>query len=95
MEAIFQQSEPETVVPLRIGVPEHELRREWSPELVAAVRAGLDIVSARLLALLAVIGGIAIWAWAVTNPAQWTFIISCGYSAGIVLPTVWLHSKKG
>lgn len=85
------------VMPLNISAPaerpeqDHELRRDY----VATVRAGLDVVSARLLALLSVLGGIGIWTWAVVNPAMWAFIIGCGYSAGVVFPCVWLHSKKG
>lgn len=92
-------SSVETVVPLTLSVPDRDQRPEEANELrrdyVATVRAGLDTLSARLIALLAVLGGIAIWAWAVVNPGMWGFIIGCGYSAGCILPSIWLHSKKG
>ena len=92
-------SSEETVVPLSLSVPDRDHRPEEANELrrdyVATVRAGLDTLSARLLALLAVLGGIGIWTWAVVNPAMWPFIIACGYSMGVVFPTVWLHSRKG
>ena len=90
-------SETAEVVRLQIApgadAPEapHELRREY----VAAVRAGVDVLNARLLGLIAVLGGVGIWTWAVMAPAPWTFITGCGYSAGVVIPTLWLFGRKG
>lgn len=84
-------------IPLNLSVPAdrpeqaHELRRDY----VAQIRAALDVLSARLLALLAVIGGIGIWSWAVYSPSLWPFIIGCGYSVGVIFPTVWLYKAEG
>lgn len=90
-----QQSE---VVPLNLSVPReerpeeaHELRRE----AVAQIRVAIDVLNARLLALIAVLGAVAIWAWAVVNPAPWTFATGWGYSLGVIVPIVWLYSKRG
>lgn len=90
---------PETaeVVPLNLSAPaerpeqEHELRAEY----VRAVRLALDVLNARLLALLGLIGALAMWGWCVIDPTTWRFIACCGYSVGIMWPIAAFYARKG
>jgi hypothetical protein len=96
-QAASSRNEGGEVVPLNLSVPaekpeqDHELRAEY----VRQVRVAIDMLNARLLGLIAVLGGVGIWAWAVTSPLPWTFIVGCGYSVGVIFPTIWLYSRRG
>lgn len=58
------------------------------------INAALDILNLRLLALLALLFGAAIWGYAVYDPTNWRFICASGFSAGVVWPVFWLYARK-
>lgn len=69
------------------------------PERVTApylsfVNAALDVINARLLGVLAVLGGIGVWGYAVAWPSFWPFLVGCGYSVGVLWPIAFLYAKK-
>ena len=55
----------------------------------------IEIASTRLLALIAVIGGVAIWGYAVVDPSQLRLYAGAGFSLGILLPLVVLYFRRG
>lgn len=65
------------------------------PGYLQAVEAALDIGAARILGLLAVLGGIAIWGWAAYDPHMIRLYAGAGYSLGVLGPTMWLYVRKG
>lgn len=62
---------------------------------VEALKILLAVAAARILALIAVIGGVGVWAWAVYDPAVLRLYAGAGYSLGVILPTIWLAWRKG
>ena len=70
---------------------EPELHRDY----VVMLRAGLDMLNARLLLLLALIFGAAMWGFCVYDPTPWRFTAACGFSGGIFLPLALLYARKG
>ncbi len=69
--------------------------RELHTDYVKMVRAGLDMANARILLLLALFVGAALWGYAVWNPDQLRLITVSLYTVGIFIPLVVLHMKRG
>lgn len=69
--------------------------RKVQPGYLQAVNAALDIAGARVLALLAVIGGISMFLYAVYDPLPWRTYTVAAYSAVVLWPVIWLSWKKG
>jgi hypothetical protein len=55
----------------------------------------IEIASARMLALIAVLGGVAVWGYAVLDPSILRLYAGAGFSLGILLPLVVLYYRKG
>lgn len=68
--------------------------RAMQPSYLQAINAALDMAAARVLGLLAVLGGIAIWGLAVYDPHIIRLYAGAGYSIGVLMPTMWLYVKK-
>jgi hypothetical protein len=75
-----------------------------SPEAVAApsgpdgytvLRATWDVLSARLVALIAVLGALVVWGIAVWSPDPWRLAAGAGVSIGVVIPSIVLFLRKG
>ena len=69
--------------------------RELHTDYVKVVRAGLDMLNARMLLLLALIVGAGLWFFAVWQPDQLRLITVSLYTVGIFIPLVVLHMKRG
>lgn len=65
------------------------------PSYVEMARAIANICSARILALIAVIGAVAMFGYAVTVPEPWRLYAAVSYAAFVLFPTVLLHMRKG
>jgi len=65
------------------------------PDYVATITAGLDVLGARLLALLAVIAACAMWGYSVYDPTQMRIYAAAGFSVSVLMPTVLLYFRKG
>lgn len=61
----------------------------------ALINAAMDVLSARLLGLLAVIGAVAMFGYAVFDPVPWRTYTVAAYSCVVLWPIVWLYLKKG
>ena len=65
------------------------------PDYVATITAALDVLGARLLALIAVIAACAMWGFAVYDPTQMRTYAAIGFSVSVLMPTVALYWKRG
>jgi hypothetical protein len=61
----------------------------------AAVLLALDVLSARLLGLVALVTGCVIWAYVVYDPNQWRIIAAVAFSITVFLPIMVIYWKAG
>jgi hypothetical protein len=67
------------------------LRRDY----VATINAALDILGARLLALIAVVAACGMWGWAVFDPNNVRTLAAACFSVTVLLPTIALAWRRG
>ena len=61
----------------------------------AVINAAMDVLAARLICLLAVIGAVVMFAYAVYDPIPWRTYTVVAYACVVLFPTIWLHMRKG
>jgi hypothetical protein len=61
----------------------------------AILTAALDVISARLLGLLATMGAIVMFAYAVWEPIPWRTGTAVAYALVVLLPLVVVYYKRG
>lgn len=66
-----------------------------SPAYVGTLTAAMDVISARLLGLLATFAGCLMWGFAVYDPTQPRTYAAIGFSVTVLLPLVALYYKRG
>lgn len=62
---------------------------------IEAIARWRQILAVRWFALLALVGGIAVWGATIIAPDMWRFVAALGYSLGVFIPTLvlyWLRS---
>jgi len=64
-----------------------------SADYAAALTLALGVLSARLLALLALLGAIGIFVYAALEPSRW--LVAVSYAAGVLMPALVLSYLKG
>ena len=64
-------------------------------DYVAMLAATVDVLAARLLALIAVIGAVVLFIWSVYDPLPWRVYASVSYAVVVLWPLVYLHLRKG
>ncbi|HKD44545.1 MAG TPA: hypothetical protein VKD24_02715 [Candidatus Angelobacter sp.] len=57
--------------------------------------AALDVLSARLMGLIAVLAACGMWGWAVYEPEQLRTIAASLFSITVLMPLVYLYAKQG
>jgi len=57
--------------------------------------AALQVLSARLLGMIAVIGAVLMFGWAVYDPQPWRLAAVGTYAAVVLWPIVFLYLKRG
>lgn len=62
---------------------------------LAIINAALEVLNARLLAILALLGAIAMFGYVVVRPEEWRLYATAVYAAGVLWPMVYLYMKKG
>ena len=65
------------------------------PELVNVARAVASICATRMLLMIAVITGSAIWGWTVFDPQRDRMYAAIAFSLVFVLPQVALYWRRG
>lgn len=81
--------------------PQARVQPLFTPTLPAPERglsvleAVAAIASARILALIALLGSVAIWGWVAYEPTILGLWTGAGVSMGVLVPCLWLSWKKG
>ena len=77
--------------------PENPEKRDARsrPDYIATITAALDMLGARILALIAVIAACGMWSWAVYDPQLMRTYAAIGFSLTVLLPTVALYWRRG
>lgn len=68
---------------------------EVTPELIVMVRAVAAIAATRVLLLITVLTGAAIWIWTVYDPTRDRLFAAVAFSLVFVLPQVALYWRRG
>jgi len=76
-------------------MPEPPTPARQTPAYVGALTAAIDVISARLLGLLAVTGAVAMWGYAVYDPIPVRTMAAGGFSITVLLPLVILYWRRG
>lgn len=71
--------------------PPRELRLGYMP----MINAALDVLSARLLGLVAVVGAVAMFGYAVVSPDPWRTYTAAAYAVLGLCPVIWLYLRRG
>ncbi len=69
--------------------------RDATPELIMMVRAVAAIAATRVLLLIAVLTGSAIWGWTVYDPTHDRIAAAVAFSIVFVIPQVALFWRRG
>jgi hypothetical protein len=70
-------------------------RPRVNKEYTALINAAMDVLSARLHCLIAVIGAVIMFGYAVYDPIPWRTYTVAAYACVVLFPTIWLQLKKG
>ena len=68
-----------------------------TPDLTASIKLvqrWRKILAVRWLALIALLGAVAIWTYATIDPTPWRFGVACGFAALVLCPTFWLYHAR-
>ena len=57
--------------------------------------AALQVLSARLLGMIAVVGAVVMFGWAVYDPQPWRLAAVGSYAVVVLWPIVWLYMRRG
>jgi hypothetical protein len=87
------QSQP-NVTPIRPAIPD---ATPANPQLEAGylklVNTALTVLSLRLLAIIALLGAVGLFAVTIYNPEPWRLYTAAAYAVVVLLPTIWLYTK--
>jgi len=85
------------VTPLFAGQQPQEGPTEQAatPEFVAMIRAVANIAATRILLLIAVLTGSAIWLWTTLDPSRDRLYVAVAFSIVFVLPQTLLYFRRG
>ena len=94
---MYDGPDPANVAPFPKFTPLPDLStdKRSRPDYVATITAALDVLGARLLALIAVIAACAMWSWSVYKPEPDRLYAAIGFSLTVLLPLVVLYFKRG
>jgi hypothetical protein len=75
--------------------PAGPTEEQVTPELIVMVRAVANIAATRVLLLIAVLTGSAIWCWTVYDPTHDRIAAAVAFSIVFVIPQVALYWRRG
>lgn len=93
----FQQTE-QTVRPLFTPQQPKEEPKNFRAEaqmIQAVLGAAWNICSARLLGMVALVGALCMFGYAVHSPVEWRVYAAAAYAVLVMLPIVILYSRRG
>lgn len=77
------------------ALPPQEIlaRAAWRAGVIGALNIASQVLAARLIVLIAVLGGIVLTFTALGNPDPYRIGTLLIYAVGVVLPSVWLAGR--
>lgn len=69
-------------------------RAAWKASVLGAINVLVLVVSVRIIVLVAVGGGIILTSTALSSPDPWRLGVLAIYSLAVVVPVVWLASRR-
>lgn len=75
--------------------PAGSTEEQVTPELIVMVRAVANIAATRVLLLIAVLTGSAIWLWTTFDPSRDRLYVAIAFSVVFVIPQVALYWRRG
>jgi hypothetical protein len=75
--------------------PAGPTEEQVTPELIVMVRAVASIAATRVLLLIAVLTGSAIWLWTTLDPTRDRLYVAIAFSVVFVLPQTLLYFRRG
>ena len=75
--------------------PPGPAEEDVTPDLITMVRAVANIAATRVLLLIAVLTGSAIWCWTVYDPTHDRIAAAVAFSVVFVIPQVALYWRRG
>lgn len=79
---------------LLVDIPKEFVHRSaWKAGVLGALNVLIQVVSARLIVMVAVVGGIALTSMALTTPDLFRLGALAIYAGAVVIPAVWLASR--
>jgi hypothetical protein len=75
--------------------PAGPTEEQVTPELIVMVRAVANIAATRVLLLIAVLTGSAIWLWTTLDPTRDRLYVAIAFSVVFVLPQTLLYFRRG
>jgi hypothetical protein len=75
--------------------PPGPAEEDVTPELIVMVRAVANIAATRVLLLIAVLTGSAIWLWTTFDPSRDRLYVAIAFSIVFVIPQVALYWRRG
>lgn len=84
----------ENVHPLNQPVRRQENSATVSQAIVL-IEIMTKILNARILAVLALLGALAMWIFTAYDPTSLRLWASAGYSLSVLCPVLWLYQNKG
>ena len=73
---------------------EYVARAAWKQGVLGALNVLIAVVAVRFIVLIAIGGGIALSVMALQNADPWRLGALAIYAVAIVLPTVWMASRR-
>lgn len=64
-------------------------------EYTGVIKAWIDILSARLICLISVLGAVGMFAYATYDPIPWRTYTVAAYAVVVLFPTIYLAIRKG
>lgn len=83
---------PQPVAPQPDYVPTRPEHTEFG--FVRTLNVAMSILSLRILALIALVGAVGMFSYAVIDPMPWRLYAAGAYAAVVLWPIVWLYLKR-
>lgn len=64
-------------------------------QYTAVINAAMDVLSARLICLISVVGAVSMFSYAVYDPIPWRTYTVVAYACVVLFPTIYLAIRKG
>ena len=94
-QALYDGPDPNNVTQFPIAPPTPPTPVISRAAYVDTITAALNVLSARLLGMIALVGAVVMFGWTVYDPQPWRLAATGTYAAVVLWPVVWVYIKRG